>query len=415
MNVKFYLRDLTKEKASLTAGNEQPIWCYVTFNGNRLRLSTQIKVYTNEWNIEKGKIRGSSTEIEKLNQRLKNIRSKAEMVFNNYLIKEEVLTPKILKQELLPILFPEKYVAKPEIKLNLFTFLKEFIKNNPRNIKVGTMKSYLQLVPLLEEYAKINGSPVLEFEAVNKSWGESFSKFLLVKKNHSVNNTDKHIKNIKALMQYSLELELHSNTKYIGIKREKVETVEISLKEEEIKAIYELEIDERYRATKDIFVFSCLTGLRISDIINLKKHNWKQDFLNVQTIKTGEILQIPLRKTAKKILQKYHGELPTIYEQKYNKQLKYIAELIPSLQSEEIVYSTKGGIKTEKKVFKYELVKSHTARRSFATNEYYAGTDNLVIRAITGHKTERDFFNYIKVNQLEKASTLLQSFKKRDF
>jgi integrase len=277
------------------------------------------------------------------------------------------------------------------------------------------MKSYFQLIPLLKDFAKKNGKSILNFESVNSTWGDAFRKYLKIEKNHNVNNADKHIKNVKSLMNYSLKLELHGNTKFEFITREKDVTTEIYLKEEQIKEMYLLEVSEEFQHTKDVFVFSCLTGQRISDILKLESHNWKGDYIEIQTEKTEEKLLIPLRKTAKEILEKYKGKLPKVYEQKYNKQLKYIAELIPSLHESEIIYTTKGGERKQTTACMYELVKSHTARRSFATNEYKAGVDPLFIRAVTGHKTEKDFFNYIKVAQKEKVQTLKNIFDGRDF
>jgi integrase len=410
MNVKFYLRDLSKEKGNLNAGKEQPIWCYITFNGRRLRLSTQIKVLPNDWNGAKEKIRGTSLDVEKKNKRFKNIRNKAEAVADDYLGK--VLTEDMLKSELLPILFPDKFKKLDKAK-NLYEYLIEFVAENPKNIEPSSMKSYEQLKPLLIDFSRMHGKTMLDFDSVDSTWGETFTKWLKTEKNHSINNVDKHNKNIKALMKHSLMKGLHANVKFEFIKRDKEETKEIHLSKDQIKEIYQLEVEENHEHTKDLFVFSCLTGLRISDILGLKKHNWKGDYIEIETKKTKDKLIIPLRKTAKEILEKYDGQLPYVYEQKYNKQLKNIAEQIPSLHIEEIVYITKGGKHRQRTVYRYERVMSHTGRRSFATNEYLEGTDPLLIRAVTGHKSEKDFYNYIKQNQIEKATSLLEIFKNR--
>lgn len=412
MNVTFYLRDLTKERGNLTAGKEQPIYCYITFNDERLRLSTQLKVFPKDWNESKELVRGVSTNVGKMNARLKSIRSKAEDVEKDYLGK--ILTPEMLKKELLPIIFPEK-VAKTKKKVNLYDFLDDYILSNPKGSENGTIKSYKQLLPLLKEFSKKYGKSVLNFESIDEAWRDLFVKFLRSDKGHSINNADKHVKNVKALMKDSFKKDHHTNVKYESFKREKEETKEIYLTEEEIKAIHELQVSEDYQVSKDIFVFSCLTGLRISDVMKLKKQNWAGDFIILQIQKTKDKLEIPLRKTAKSILSKYKGEFPSIYEQKYNRQLKDICEQVEPLKEEILAFVLDNGKREEKSVYKYELVKSHTARRSFATNEYKRGVDPLFIRAITGHKTEKDFFNYIKMGQREKASSMLEIFKDRDF
>ena len=62
---------------------------------------------------------------------------------------------------------------------------------------------------------------------------------------------------------------------------------------------------------------------------------------------------------------------------------------------------------------KYAWVSSHTARRSFCTNEYLAGTPGYLIMAISGHKTEKAFRTYIKADNIQKASMIKEIWKNR--
>ena len=91
-----------------------------------------------------------------------------------------------------------------------------------------------------------------------------------------------------------------------------------------------------------------------------------------------------------KILEKNKGRLPKpISIQKNNEYLKEIGQKIPLLKAAFVKSMTKEGIKKKSIYQKWEMITSHTARRSFATNEYLAGTPTLTIMAITGHKTEK--------------------------
>lgn len=67
---------------------------------------------------------------------------------------------------------------------------------------------------------------------------------------------------------------------------------------------------------------------------------------------------------------------------------------------------TKGGFKVKKEVPKYKLIKTYTAIRSGATNMYLAGIPTLDIMKITGHKTEREFLNYIRFTKEETAEIM---------
>ena len=151
-------------------------------------------------------------------------------------------------------------------------------------------------------------------------------------------------------------------------------------------------------------MIGCYTGLRFSDYSILKPQNINDGFIKIKQVKTGSPIVIPVHSVVKKILEKHNGKLPkSISNEKTNEYLKEIV-------SKEI---TKGGSQITQMREKWKLVQSHTARRSFATNEYNAGTPPLVIMAITGHKTEKSFLKYIRVTPDEHAIKLKSLWHRR--
>ena len=130
---------------------------------------------------------------------------------------------------------------------------------------------------------------------------------------------------------------------------------------------------------------------------------------------TGDGVVIPVHPAVNKIISKYNGELPrSISNQKTNQFLKEMAKKVEVLKTPVSISFTKGGLKLSETFEKWELITSHTARRSFATNEYLAGTPSLTIMAITGHKTEKAFLRYIKLTPNEHAKLLKQHWDKRN-
>lgn len=89
-----------------------------------------------------------------------------------------------------------------------------------------------------------------------------------------------------------------------------------------------------------------------------------------------------------------------------NKYLKQIGELA-GLNDIVIKVRSKGTTRVEQRLPKYQLITTHTARRSFATNLFKKGVPSRVIMLITGHKTEKSFNSYIKINSDENAELLL--------
>ena len=107
----------------------------------------------------------------------------------------------------------------------------------------------------------------------------------------------------------------------------------------------------------------------------------------------------------KEILKKYSGYFPKIYEQKLNKRIKKVGKLA-GIDESVSIYETKGRLKVKKRVPKYELIKTHTARRTGCTLMYKAGIPTIDIMKVSGHKTEREFLKYIKVSKKETAISL---------
>ena len=107
------------------------------------------------------------------------------------------------------------------------------------------------------------------------------------------------------------------------------------------------------------------------------------------------------------IINKYHGSLPAVISnQKMNDYLKEIGEKAKIKDTVKTAI-TKGG-KTENSINeKFELITTHTARRSFATNAYLMDVPSISIMKITGHKTESSFMKYIRISQEDNANKLI--------
>lgn len=147
--------------------------------------------------------------------------------------------------------------------------------------------------------------------------------------------------------------------------------------------------------------------MRFSDFSNINVRDIKDGLLEFTQFKTKEKVVVPIGEEVIAILDRNNGEVPlSMSNQKMNMYLKLIGAMIPELHEVVEKKLTKGGKLTKKVLPKYELISTHTARRSFATNEYNAGTPTITIRAITGHKDEKSFLKYIKATSTDHAKKL---------
>ena len=160
---------------------------------------------------------------------------------------------------------------------------------------------------------------------------------------------------------------------------------------------------------RDWFLLLCWTGCRYSDLDKLSKEYIRNDLFQFRQQKTNNIVAIPLHPTVKKILKKYNGEIPApISNQKFNAGLKEAMRIIGIDETIKIKH-TIGGVLEEEDYKKYELISSHTGRRSFASNAYLAGIPSITIMKITGHKTESAFLKYIKITPEEHARKMAEA------
>jgi integrase len=191
----------------------------------------------------------------------------------------------------------------------------------------------------------------------------------------------------------------------------------IYLNEQELKALENLNLsnNKRLEKVRDLFLIGCYTGLRYSDYSRITSEHLKGDFIEITQTKTGDRVVIPIHPTIKGILKKYNGQLPKSYSnQKTNQSLKEIGKQLPELQKTVLISYTKGGLTVNENFAKWQLLTTHTARRSFATNEYLAGTPTLTIISTTGHRSEKSFLKYIKLSSKDHAKILKQQWIERN-
>ena len=269
-----------------------------------------------------------------------------------------------------------------------------------RTIHRGLMMSYR----LFREYAGEDTT----FSMVNHKFINGFITFMN-KRNLSLNYIGTQIKCLKAVMNKAYKEGLHDNLDYKEFKKMSEPSDSVYLTSEEITRIKKISL--RYSAEKlarDLFLIGYYTSMRFSDYSRLSLADIDNGIIKICTKKTGETVYIPAHPELLRILNEYGGRAPKIEQQVFNRYIKIVCAKagIDEMISKTI---TKGGRKITEYHPKYELVSSHTARRSGATNMYKSGIDKHSIMMITGHRTEAVFNEYIRVGKEENAQRLAGS------
>lgn len=257
----------------------------------------------------------------------------------------------------------------------------------------------------------------LTFEAINLDFFYKYSTYLKKDLNLSHNTIAKHIRTVKVFLSEAVDLGLTNNMQFrhkkFAMREEDSDAVYLT--EPELVKLYKHDFSDnkRLEQVRDLFVFGCFVGLRFSDYSSIRPENIVKidgdNFLKVNTKKTGDLVIIPCNPIVLEIFKK-HGKndnkLPKApSNQKFNDYIKEALEVAG--------FDEKGRLSTKPGMPLYGCVSSHTARRSFATNYYLQGFPTIDLMKITGHKTEKAFLKYIRVSKLDSAKRLSEHMKKK--
>ncbi|WP_300726763.1 site-specific integrase [uncultured Rikenella sp.] len=252
-----------------------------------------------------------------------------------------------------------------------------------------------------------------DFDDITLGFYEDFVAFFNAKQ-YSPNTTGRMIKHLKIIMRAAREEGLHANAeierRQFRVMTERVDNIYLS--ENELRTLFNLDLSDHKNldVVRDVFLVGCYTAQRYSDYSVLDKVSVRQlsgggQVIELNQKKTGSKVVVPIRPELQAILEKYDYTLPSTCEQVVNREIKKIARAAGIVEPVRIREHRGDRIRTV--VYeKCDLIKTHTARRSGATNMYLAGLPTLAIMKITGHKTEREFMRYIKVTEEETAIQL---------
>lgn len=426
MEISFYLKEANSTK-------ETPIYARICYEGRKLKYYISEKINPKYWNKKTQRVKQSKEfrEHPEFNQRLEDIVSDIRNSYRKYLkylkdhkntIHETDSFKDFLDKEL------KKFEPASDNIKTLLGFFEDVINRTENGGRLqrdtgkpyskGTIQVYKNTLNRLKEFDLIYKRKI-DFKTIDLDFYSDFTKYLSKDLKLATNTIGKDIKTLKTILNEATDRGINTNLNFKSRSFSTVsqQTDSIYLTEKELKEIEGLDLkgNSRLENVRDRFLIGCYTGLRISDNRLLSADQIKDGFIEITQTKTGNPIVIPVHNVVAKIIKYYRGNLPRPYSnQKMNMYLKEIAKMIPSLHDSFTYTITKGGLNVSKNFEKWELVCTHTARRSFATNEYLNGTPTLTIMAITGHKTEKAFLRYIKLTPTEHAENLKKMWEKRD-
>jgi integrase len=415
--INFYL----KEPKAATA---TPIYLQIHSHGKKSKWYFNLLIEPRNWNFKKQETKGAVNSPE-LNEVLRNYKDAALKLATNRTDVQAIKTE-------LNKMFVQSNEPEPERAINdIYTFKDTYFKILPHQkgqkkgekVTQSTINTYKQSFEIYRQFSEHTGTS-LEFQNIDFDFFIAFVEYLETVRKFRANTVSKHVSRLKTFLNVATELGHNTysayRSKHFNAPKETANNIYLS--ENELQTMFELDLSNKpyLDRVRDMFLIGAYTGLRFSDFSTLQRANFRtignDRVIDIQTTKTGAIVTIPILPIAGKIFDKYTEnrklQLPkTITNQKFNEYLKELGKLIPELKEPFALKRKIGGISTVSNVLKWQLLTTHTARRSFATNMYILGVPVSIIMAITGHKTERSFYTYIQMQPEQHAIRLLDSYR----
>ncbi len=360
----------------------------------KIRLSTDIIIPTQYWDSTTRSIKQGCPNVFLLSQKLTSF---SAIVAKEILIAEAKNLPLSELKE--AILFATGKIEEKKAVAELYHFYKWWAQNSFGDHH-PTRQNWNHCV-VFGEYLAVKGLKDIPFSAVDYNFYIDFKAFLDNNKGYKPNTTATHLRDLKAVLSEARSRGMHDSDTYKVIKKrfENVDSVYLSIME--INKLYEYRLSGVKQMARDLFVLGCHTAMRYSDYSKLHPLHIHNGKIIYKTQKTDETVIIPAHPRVVEILDKW-GKAPNVSQTSLNKIIKEICrdmgifnQLVPIKEGKKIEY-----------IERYNLISTHTARRSGATNMYLSGIPAQSIMKITGHSSESSFMKYLRITKEQNADLL---------
>ena len=386
MNKTFGLLFYVK-RAKIDNNGKAPIYVRITVDGIRSELSIKRSIEIERWNTEAGKVKGNTEEVKSINTYIDVVRNKIYDHHKRLIDANKKVTAEAIKNSFLGIGEKEKTLV------SIFQYHNKQVKALiGKEFAAGTHERYetvLRLLQLfLEKEYKVKDIAISD---INHKFITDLEFYLKTVRNNNHNTAIKYIKNFKKIVRIALANGWIDKDPFSNFKATVKDVEREFLTEEEIQTLVSKDLYvNRLDQVRDIFVFSCFTGLAYADVkklsdadivIGIDGSKW----IKTNRTKTDVKSSIPLLPTALAILDKYKNNpvansanklLPVLSNQKMNAYLKEIATIC----------------KIEKNF------STHLARHTFATTVTLTNGVSLeTVSKMLGHKSIKTTQHYAKI------------------
>ncbi|MEZ5199409.1 MAG: site-specific integrase [Bacteroidales bacterium] len=405
--INFYLKPGTENKVG-----QKSIVMRITYDGKRTVIFTNQKVHTKYW-MKRQYVRPPyqhepENNHEFINESIQLYRRKAEEAITNSLKKNIPLNDAYIKNW-----FTNKQNYKNTG--NFFDLFDNYIETGKVDKRPNTIKGYTSVLNFFKEFEK-DTKHKINLHAIDMNFFDLLKNYAFINREIKDNYFAKIINVLKSFLNWAVERGLSISDTYKKFSAPEKEITIVTLTIDELFKLYNYEFEnESFSLARDLFCFQCFTGLRISDLLDLKKEHIVDNKIMRTHFKTKEIETIPLNKFALQILEKYkhiHDHLlPKLSDQKVNEYIKKCCKKAGIVDNFSVVEFS-GGKRKEVIKPKYKFITTHVGRKTFITTSLMLDMDRESVKAISGHKREENFKRYVKIAEDHKQKQMDKAWGK---
>ena len=414
-NIIFYLNTGAKGKE-----DKFPLMAKIIFKGKRhyktigrIKATPEKKdkngkvIGKGDWNIIKKRVyknhkNATYNRHKEINATLNQL-EKLTNSFNDYcLLNKHQITEQAIKDILKGIdpIEDNNSVTSPKKEFN--RAFDEWLEYSKQNVAYDTYRHRKSLRKFYNEFQETETYKIT-FKNINLALFEKLKGYGINKRKYVNNTFAKNIKTLKTFLAWSAERGYYSGIEHKKFKVAEKDITPITLTIAEFKTLYNFEFTkEKHKKVRDIFCFGCLTGLRYSELQQLRREHIRGDMDHIiKTMqKVKESVQIPLVDLSRKIIERYQEQpifiLPRMSNQKFNDYLKEICELA-EIDTPVNIDIFRGNRFYQETKPKYKVVTAHVARKTFITLSFYLGMNIKIVQEITGINQEKTLRKYLKI------------------
>ena len=419
-NIIFTLESRKKDGVLIT--ENVPIRMRVNFASKRIEFTTGYRIDATKWDADKQRVKnGCSNKLKQsaseINASLLEYYTEIQSIFKRFEVEDVMPTPEQIKEAFNALHKPVSEEPKPKkeaLPCDFFQVFDDFVEDCGRqnNWTDSTFEKFAAVKNHLTNFRE-----GLTFEFFDERGLNDYVGYLRDVKEMRNTTIGKQLSFLKWFLRWAFKKGVHQNNAYDSYKPKLKSTEKkiIFLTWDELNRLREFKIPSNKQAlerVRDVFLFQCFTGLRYSDVFNLRRSDIKGDHIEVTTVKTSDSLIIELNKHSKAILDKYkdvafedNKVLPVITNQKMNDYLKELAELADIDEPIRQTYY-KGNERIDEVTPKYALLGTHAGRRTFICNALALGIPPQVVMKWTGHSDYKAMKPYIDIADDIKANAM---------